>query len=94
MEKVDRSRRRLLQASASLFGGSAALAFTSSARAWEEVPMQPGSAAAQDYAQRCGGLGEHAALTRKLQLALAQNPSLASLSEVCPICGCPVIVSR
>ena len=94
MEKMRRDRRRLLQASASLLGGSAALAFVGSARAFEIVPMEPGSAAARDYADRCGGPQEHAALVRKLRQTLANDPALVSTSAVCPICGCPVFVGR
>jgi len=29
-----------------------------------------------------------------LQALLAKDPSAQSMSETCPICGCPIIVSR
>ncbi len=94
MDPMNKDRRRLLQAAASLLGGSTVLAFAPSAGAWDVVPMEPGSAAGRDYANRCGGPQEHAALIQKLRSALAQNPALASMSSICPICGCPVFVSR
>jgi hypothetical protein len=46
------------------------------------------------YAARCGGSSEHAALIARLQALLANDPSARSMSENCPICGCPIIVSR
>ena len=94
MEKMNKDRRRLLQGAAALLGGGTALAFASSASAWDVQPMQPGSAAGRDYANRCGGPQEHAGLIQQLRTALAADPALASTALVCPICGCPVTVSR
>jgi hypothetical protein len=56
--------------------------------------MNPGSAVGRAYADRCGGASEHAALIARLQALLASDPSARSMSETCPICGCPIIVSR
>lgn len=94
MEEVNRNRRLLIQATASVLGGSAAAAFARPAGAFEIVPLEPGSGAARDYADRCGGPQEHAALVQKLRQVLTRDPALASTSAVCPICGCPVAVAR
>jgi len=46
------------------------------------------------YADRCGGASEHAALKAELQQKLAADPSAASETANCPVCGCAVTVSR
>jgi hypothetical protein len=56
--------------------------------------MPPASAIGRVYAGRCDGSSEHAALITRLQALLANDPSARSISETCPICGCPIIVSR
>jgi hypothetical protein len=56
--------------------------------------MPPTSAIGRAYANRCGGSSEHAALIARLETLLASDPSARSMSETCPICGCPIIVSR
>jgi hypothetical protein len=94
MEKVNKGRRRLLQATSLWVGGATALAFTPVANAWDSVPLDPGSPAGMAYAERCGGTQEHAALVRKLKMALAGDQGATSLSAACPICGCPVTVER
>lgn len=87
-------RRRLLLSTAAWVGGLAAVAATQSARAFQVEVMPPTSAMGRAYAARCGGSSEHAALIAQLQALLASDPSARSMSENCPICGCPVIVSR
>jgi len=79
MSEIMHERRRLLLSTAAWVGGLAGVAVTRSARA---------------YADRCGGSAEHAALITRLQALLANDPSARSMSETCPICGWPVIVSR
>jgi len=56
--------------------------------------MPPTSAVGRAYAIHCGGSSEHAALIARLETLLANDPSARSMSKTCPICGCPVIVSR
>jgi hypothetical protein len=94
MEHVNKDRRRLLQAAALMAGAAAPFAFTRTAGAWDVTPLDPASPAGIAYSERCGGSQEHAALSQKLKLALANDPAAASLSAACPICGCPVVVSR
>lgn len=94
MKDVNTNRRRLLHAAALLAGTAVPLAFTRSATAWDVMPLDPASAAGLAYSNRCGGSEEHGALMQKLRMNLANDPSAAALSATCPICGCPVIVSR
>jgi hypothetical protein len=56
--------------------------------------MSPGSAVGRAYAEHCGGSPEHAALIARLQALLNEDPSAASLTATCAICGCPVVVTR
>jgi hypothetical protein len=87
-------RRRLLLSTAAWVGGLAAVAAARSARAFQVEVMPPTSAMGRAYAARCGGSSEHTALIARLQELLASDPSARSMSENCPICGCPIIVSR
>jgi hypothetical protein len=94
MSEVMHERRRLLRSAAAWVGGLAAVAATRPARAFQVEEMPPTSAVGRAYANRCGGSSEHAALIARLQALLAGDPSAQSMSETCPICGCPIIVSR
>jgi hypothetical protein len=94
MSEVMHERRRLLLSTAAWVGGLAAVAAARSARAFQVEEMPPTSAMGRAYANRCGGSSEHAALIARLQALLADDPSARSMSETCPICGCPIIVSR
>jgi hypothetical protein len=94
MSEILHERRRLLLSTAAWVGGLAAVAATRSARAFQVEVMPPTSAMGRAYANRCGGSAEHAALIARLQTLLANDPSARSMSETCPICGCPIIVSR
>jgi hypothetical protein len=94
MSEVMHERRRLLLSTAAWVGGLAAVAAARPARAFQVEVMDPGSAVGRAYANRCGGSSEHAALIARLQALLTNDPSAQSLSETCPICGCPIIVSR
>jgi len=94
MSEVMHARRRLLFSSAAWVGGLAAVAAIRPARAFQVEEMPPTSAIGRAYANRCGGTAEHAALTARLQALLASDPSARSMSETCPICGCPITVSR
>jgi hypothetical protein len=94
MSEVMQERRRLLRSAAAWVGGLAAVAATRPARAFQVEEMPPASAMGRAYANRCGGSSEHAALIARLEALLASDPSAQSMSETCPICGCPIIVSR
>ena len=87
-------RRRLLLSTAAWVGGLAGVAAARSARAFQVEVMPPTSAMGRAYAARCGGSSERTALIARLQELLASDPSARSMSENCPICGCPIIVSR
>jgi hypothetical protein len=93
MSEISRERRRLLLSTVACVGGLAAVAASRSARAFQVEEMPPTSAIGRAYATRCGS-AEHAALIARLQTLLANDPSARSMSETCPICGCPIIVSR
>ena len=94
MSEVMHARRHLLFSSAAWVGGLAGVAAIRPARAFQVEELPPTSAMGRAYANRCGGSAEHAALIARLQTLLANDPSAQSISETCPICGCPVIVSR
>jgi len=94
MSEIMHQRRRLLLSSAAWVGGLAAVAASRPARAFQVEEMPPTSAVGRAYANRCGGSAEHAALIARLEALLANDPSVQSMSETCPICGCPIIVSR
>jgi hypothetical protein len=87
------SRRKLLQAAAVLVGGGTTLSF-GRAYAWQTLEVDPESPLGQAYNARCGGDSQHAAVQAGLRAALMKDPSAKSLSAPCPICGCPVSVSR
>jgi hypothetical protein len=87
-------RRRLLQATGALIGGGTVLSFGSAAGAWSIESVSPDSPTGLAYSNRCGGASEHVALRSRLRMALARDPSASSMSATCPICGCPVLVSR
>ena len=94
MSEITHERRGLLLSAAAWVGGFAAFAATRPARAFQVEEMPPTSAVGRAYANRCGGSSEHAALIARLQALLANDPAARSMSETCPICGCPIIVSR
>jgi hypothetical protein len=94
MSEIMPERRRLLLSTAAWIGGLTAVAATGAARAFQVEELSPGSAVGRAYANRCGGTAEHAALIARLQALLIEDPSAASLTATCAICGCPVVVTR
>ena len=94
MSEVTYERRRLLLSTAAWAGGLAAVGAARPARAFQVDEMPPGSAVGRAYASRCGGSAEHTALIAQLRARLANDPSAASMTATCPICGCPVIAGR
>ena len=91
---VARERRHLLRSAAAWVGAAAAFAATRSAGAWQVEEIAPESPLGSAIAKRCAGSSDHAALVAQLQVQLAKEPSASTLTAKCPICGCPVIVSR
>ena len=89
-----RHRRELLLSAAAWVGGLATLAASRPARAFETYTAPPTSKLGLAYSNRCGPSSEHASLVAQLRGDLARAPSAASLTATCPICGCPVTVSR
>ncbi len=95
MREIMHERRRLLLSTAGWVGGLAAVIASRPARAFQVEEMAPASAVGRAYAKRCSsGSPEHKALIAQLQALLANDPSAASMTGTCPICGCPVIASR
>ena len=89
-----RGRRHLLRSAAAWVAAGAAFAATRSAGAWQVEEIAPESPLGTALANRCAGSPDHAALVAQLQVQLAKEPSASTLTTKCPICGCPVIVSR
>jgi hypothetical protein len=96
MTDFSTTRRQLILNSAAWIGGIAALAATKPAgAAMQQVEVRPTSPLGIAIVNRCKvSSAEHSALRAELMTQLAANPSLGTLSERCPICGCPVVVSR
>ena len=94
MNEVAQARRRLLLSTAAWAGGLAVAVTARRAGAFQVEVLTPTSAVGRAYANRRGGTSEHAALIAKLQAQLANDLSAVSMAERCPICGCPVVVSR
>jgi hypothetical protein len=94
MNEFMHARRRLLLSTAAWAGGLAAAAAVRPAGAFQVEEMTPTSAVGRAYAQRCGGASEHAALVAQLQAQLADDPAATMKTATCPLCGCPVVVSR
>ena len=93
------SRRRLLKGSVAVIPALATLAMAGRARAFSMETLRPTSGAALAYANRCSASDStHAAIRSALQAELAGETGApgATLTarEVCPICGCPIIVTR
>lgn len=91
-----KTRRQLLLGSAAWVGGIAALAAARPAgAAMQAVEVRPASPLGAAIANRCNASSaDHDAIKARLAKQLAANPSLGTLSERCPLCGCPIIVSR
>ena len=97
MADVLRTRRQLLLGTARWVGGVASVAALGAARpaqAFQSYVAAPGSGVGLLYSDRCGPSSEHAQLISELQGKLESDPSAPSLTEMCPLCGCPVTVTR
>jgi hypothetical protein len=87
-------RRRLLLNTAAWAGGIGLLATARPAGAFQVYEESPKSDLGLAYSGRCGPASEHAGLIAQLQSRLASDPSASSMTTTCPLCGCPVTVSR
>lgn len=94
MDDFAHERRHLVRSAAAWVSGVAAFVVTRSAGAWQVEKIDPASALGSAYAKRCGGASDHADLIAQLKARLAKDTAVSSLTAVCPICGCPVIVDR
>ena len=94
MSDIVHDRRRLLRSCAAWVAGAAAFVLAPRANAWEMQKLSPASPLGLAYANHCGGPTDHAWLVAELKDELANDPSAQSLSAQCPLCGCPVIVTR
>lgn len=94
MTEVSHTRRSLLGNAAAWLGGIVGLSIARPAGAFQTYTVSRDSALGLSYANHCGPAAEHAALAAQLQTRLENDPSLSTLTEACPICGCPVVVSR
>jgi len=92
------NRRAFLLSTAGLGGVLALLARSQSAPALsiQGIPAQSGLGMA--YANRCSGDAAHAQILARLESVLATRTgapgSTISMTEYCPICGCPIIATR
>jgi len=96
MSEFSPARRQLiLNAGVILGGGVAVLAGATVARgAMQAQTLAPSSALGIAVANRCKVSSDHAAIRAQLLQELAADPALTTLSERCPICGCPIVVTR
>ena len=95
MEEFAKQRRHLLLGTAAWIGGLATLAAAKpAAAAFQEYKIAPKSELGLALANRCEANSDHEGLMADLRHQLARDPAVSSLTETCPICGCPVTVSR
>lgn len=87
-------RRAVLLGTVASVAGLAGVVRPARALSFEEVPDKGAMGLA--LSNRCGGSQEHAALVALLDAELAAEPADGprSITASCPICGCPVTVSR
>ena len=97
MADFSETRRRLLLGTAKWVGGFASVATVGAAgpaQAFKSYVANPCSGVGLLYADRCGPTSEHAQLIAELQCKLESDPSVPSMTVMCPLCGCPVTVTR
>jgi hypothetical protein len=96
MRDFSKTRRQLLRSSAAWVGGLAALAAARPAgAAMQQVKVPAQSPLGFAIANRCKvQSADHDAIRARLTVELAADQSLGTLTERCPLCGCPVTVSR
>ena len=75
-------------------GLTAVIAASRQAQAFGLEQMSSTSGAGLAYANRCGGPSEHTSIIEALRSRLASDASATSETATCPVCGCPVSVTR
>jgi hypothetical protein len=92
------SRRSLLKGSVAVVPGLALLSFDRAAQAFSMETFLPQSSIGLAYNNRCGDDSMHPAIRARLAADLANQTgpvgTTLSETEVCPICGCPITVTR
>lgn len=94
MKHFDFGRRHLLLASVGWVAGLAAVTAMRPAKAFTIEEAEPTSPAGIAFSQRCGPSSDHTALRAQLLQTLNSDHSRNFVSATCPLCGCPVVVSR
>lgn len=97
MSDFQEDRRRFLRIGAVAVAGAAGAAVAGlprPAKAWELEHYGSASPLALSIANRCKVNANHDALQAQLREELAKMPGRKSLTEMCPLCGCPVTVTR
>jgi hypothetical protein len=91
-------RRSLLTGSAAIVPGLAVLVLSRSANAFSTETMAPHSSVGLAFSKRCGSDSMHPLITARLEAELANRTAAPgttlSETEVCPVCGCPITVTR
>jgi len=91
-------RRAFLMSTAGLTGLLGLVAGSGAAGAFSIQMYGPKSKLALAIANRCSENGLHAQIMAELQARLAQQVGAVgqtlTLTEYCPICGCPIIATR
>jgi hypothetical protein len=97
MADFSQTRRQLLLGTAKWVGGVASVAaigVAQPAQAFRSYVANPASGVGLLYSDRCGPGAEHAQLISELQGKLESDPAVPSMTVMCPLCGCPVTVTR
>lgn len=96
MSEISKTRRDMLRRSAAWLGGVAALtAVRPAGAAMQQTEVPALSPLGIAIINRCKAQSaDHDTIRERLMAELASDPSLRSLTEQCPLCGCPVTVSR
>ena len=91
-------RRSFLLSGVALGSGFALLDRTGPARAFSVETIPEASGLGIAYANRCSSDAQHAQILAKLDAELAgktgEKGTYLTATEVCPICGCPIIATR
>jgi hypothetical protein len=94
----DLSRRSLLTGSAAIVPGLAVLVLSRSAKGLLDRDDGAPQLGRPAYSVRCGSDSMHPLITARLEAELANQTAApgTTLSEtaVCPVCGCPITVTR
>lgn len=87
-------RRQILRSAAAGITGALVFLTSRHAAAWSEESISPDSAIGLAYSNHCAADTQHAPIRATPRERLLNNSALASASQTCPLCGCPIIVTR